>query len=211
MRHSYTKISTYMKCPAQKRYRYDERIPSPPSPSAARGTAYHSAIERSIRDSNQPIPPELSYYTDYLGRLRTLGAKPEFKFAVDKNWEPVTWDDSPWIIGVADVWVPSIPTAHVQDWKTGKIYDDHEKQGEFYSLCLFSSAPEAHEIKATFIYTDLKKERNKTYHRDQLQQLRDRWTARIERMERDTECVPTPGAYCNWCPFSKAKGGPCRF
>lgn len=214
MKHSYTKVSMYMECPAKKRYRYDERIKTEQSPAAARGTAYHSAVE-SVLGGGQPELtgfPELAYYQSYLQRLRDNGAAAEFAFALRRDWSPTEWDsEDAWVVGKADVWVPTIPLAHVQDWKTGKIYDSHEKQGEFYSTALFSYVPEATEIKATFVYTDLRQERNKTYHRDMLDSLRQRWTARIERMERDTECAPTPGFGCRFCPFGKSKGGPCIF
>lgn len=216
MKHSYTKVSMYMECPAKKRYRYDERRPVEQSPSAARGTRYHEAIERYI-DAGVDTPPpeefpELGFYNSYLSRLRDNGAKAEFAFALRRDWTPTEWGaEDAWLVGKADIWVPMLPTSHVQDWKTGKIYDSHEKQGEFYSTALFSYVPEAYEIKATFVYTDLRKEKNWTYHRDMLESLRARWTARIERMERDTECVPTPGFGCRFCPFSKAKGGPCHF
>lgn len=214
MRHSYTKISMYMECPAKKRYKYDERRDIPASPAAQRGTEYHAKLESALHPDNGDVcPPEFQFYADYLGRLRNLGAKAEYKFALTRGWEPVEWDSSDaWIIGVADVWVPSIPVAHVQDWKTGKIYESHVRQGEFYATSLFSYVPEAREIKATFIYTDLRKSPEpKTYTRDELDGLRARWTARIERMERDSECVPTPGFGCRFCPFSKSKGGPCIF
>lgn len=214
MRISYTKIKMYMECPAKKRYRYDERRQTPPSDAARRGTDYHKTIEGALGDLHEPtpLPPNLSFYQDYIGRLRSLGAKAEFKFGVDKQWNSVGWDSpDAWIIGVADVWLPSIPTAHVQDWKTGKIYDDHHLQGEFYATALFQVESGIVEVKATFVYTDLKKEQSRTYHRDNIASLRNRWTARIERMERDTECVPTPSFKCGWCPYSKAKGGPCRF
>jgi hypothetical protein len=214
MKHSYTKVSMYMECPAKKRYRYDEKIQVPQSPAAARGTAYHSAVE-SVLGGGQPELsgfPELAFYQGYLQRLRNLGGQAEFAFAIKRDWTPTLWESSDaWIVGKADVWVPIVPTAHVQDWKTGKIYDSHEKQGEFYTTVLFGYVPEAVEIKATFIYTDLRQERNKTYHRDQLDSLRARWTARIERMERDTENAPTPNFGCRFCPYSKAKGGPCTF
>lgn len=216
MKHSYTKVSMYMECPAKKRYKYDERRPMEQSPHAARGTRYHEAIELYIgAGADTPPPeefPELGFYNSYLSRLRDNGAKAEFAFALRRDWTVTEWDnEDAWIVGKADVWVPTIPTAHVQDWKTGKIYDSHEKQGEFYATALFSYVPQAREIKATFVYTDLRQERNKTYHRDNLETLRSRWNARIERMERDTECAPTPGFGCRFCPFSRAKGGPCLF
>lgn len=218
MRHSYTKISMYMECPAKKRYKYDDRRAVEQSPSAARGTRYHSAIESYVAgDGTIHVPtetefPELGFYSSYLQRLRSLGAKAEYRFAIRRDWSPTVWDaDDAWLIGVADVWIPTAPVAHVQDWKTGKIYDSHEKQGEFYATCLFSEVPEAYEVKATFIYTDLKQERNRTYHRDNIEALRQRWNARVERMERDTECAPTPSFSCRYCPFSKSKGGPCIF
>lgn len=210
MKHSYTKVSMYMECPAKKRYRYDERIPTPVSPAAARGTEYHSRLESAINGA--PPEDEFQFYNDYIAKLRANGARAEFAFALRKDWSITDWgDESAWVIGKADIWAPTLPIAHVQDWKTGKMYDSHEKQGEFYSTALFSYVPEAREIKATFVYTDLRKTRDWTYRRDDLEALRSRWTARIERMERDTECVPTPGFGCRFCSFSKSKGGPCIF
>lgn len=213
MRHSYTKISMYMECPRKKRYKYDERRDIPASPAAQRGIDYHRELETAI---SSPEPTQLSeqftFYSDYLGRLRALSAQAEYKFALTKEWTPVPWESSDaWVIGVADVWVASNPTSHVQDWKTGQIYPNHENQGEFYATSLFSYVPEAREIRATFIYTDLRKTREWTYHRDQLDSLRSRWASRIERMERDTENAPTPSFRCRSCPFSRGKGGPCQF
>jgi len=206
----------YMECPAKKRYKYDERREILASPAAQRGIDYHKQLEQLIVSPEPVVPTEqFTFYDGYLSRLRAIGAKAEYKFAVTRSWEPTTWDDeNAWIIGVADIWIPNGEgqlLAHVQDWKTGKIYDSHGKQGEFYATSLFSYVPEAREVKATFIYTDLRQERNTTYHRDQLDGLRARWTARIERMERDSQCVPTPGYGCRFCPFSKSKGGPCVF
>lgn len=210
MRHSYTKISMYMECPRSKKYRYDDKLSTPPSAAAARGTAYHERLESAINGA--PPDDEFSFYNDYIGQLRSLGAVAEFAFALRRDWTVTEWGaDDCWILGKADVWVPIVPLAHVQDWKTGKIYDSHQKQGEFYAMSLFSYVPEAREVKATFIYTDLKKQQNWTYHRDQLVGLQSRWTARIERMERDTECVPTPSFRCRSCPYSRGKGGPCAF
>lgn len=213
MRHSYTKISMYMECPRSKRYRYDDKLPTQPSAAAARGTEYHAKLESALNGS--PPDDEFSFYHSYIGELRNNGAVAEFAFALRRDWTTTTWDaNDVWILGKADVWVPTREgqlLAHVQDWKTGKIYDSHEKQGEFYAMSLFSYVPEAREVKATFIYTDLRKTREWTYHCDQLDALRQRWTARIERMERDTDCAPTPSFRCRSCPFSRGKGGPCHF
>lgn len=212
MRHSYTKIKMYMECPAKKRYKYDERIPVERNAAAQRGVDYHASIEQAIGGSEAPLADGLDFYSGYLQRLRSLGAQAEFQWAVSRDWTHVGWDsEDAWLIGVADVWLPSVPTAHVQDWKTGKIYDDHHMQGEFYTIPMFTSNPEIQQVKATFIYTDLRKERTRNYTRHELEDLKRRWKARIDRMENDTECVPTPSMSCRWCPFSKAKGGPCRF
>jgi hypothetical protein len=41
--------------------------------------------------------------------------------------------------------------------------------------------------------------------------LKEMWTKRVARLLADTEHVPTPGPACRFCPWSKKKGGPCKF
>jgi hypothetical protein len=43
------------------------------------------------------------------------------------------------------------------------------------------------------------------------EQIQRDWTRRAVPMFKDRRFAPTPNDKCGWCPFSKAKGGPCKF
>lgn len=212
MRHSYTKISTYMQCPMKKKVKYDLKIKEERSPSAQRGTDIHKQFEEAVRNGS-PLPPEFDFYNDYVVTLRSAGAQPELKAAVTRGWKPVDFESpDAWIISVLDLWLVRGNTAYGWDWKTGKEYDDHVKQKEFYSaVMLGTTPPEVDKFVFTNVYMDLKKATPHEFTRLEVENFQARWGNRIELMERDTECAPTPNFFCRWCVGSKAKGGPCPF
>jgi CRISPR/Cas system-associated exonuclease Cas4 (RecB family) len=43
------------------------------------------------------------------------------------------------------------------------------------------------------------------------EKLKDLWRGRVDLMQSDSLCAPKPGQHCNWCDYSKKKGGPCVF
>ncbi len=53
MRLSYSSINTYETCPAKYRFRYEERLPSTPSPALSFGDSLHQAL---YRFHNRPVP-----------------------------------------------------------------------------------------------------------------------------------------------------------
>lgn len=212
MRHSYTKISTYMQCPMKKKGKYELGIREDRGPQAARGVEIHKYFEEAVANGS-PLPEEFSLYSDYVGRLRDAGAKPELKLGVSKDWEPLNYkDDSAWIVSILDLFVDQGTTGFAADYKTGKIYDDHVKQKEFYACVLSVHFPHIQKFTFTNVYLDLGKNIPHKWTREEVvEELRPRWQNRIEVMERDTDCVPTPNFSCRWCPVSHKKGGPCQF
>lgn len=212
MRHSYTKISMYMSCPAKKKYRYDDKLKEESHPAAQRGKDIHASFEEAIKDG-RPLPNEFVFYADYVKTLRAAGAYSELKAAVNRSWEPCEFDSpDAWIISVLDLWLVRGTIAYGWDWKTGKVYDDHVKQKEFYSAVMLNTLlPEVEKVVFSNVYVDLQKAVPHEFTRSEILNLQARWGNRIALMERDTECSPTPNFFCRYCSFSKAKGGPCAF
>jgi hypothetical protein len=196
----------------KKRGKYELGIREERGPQAARGVELHKSFEEAI-STGSALPPEFTLYDDYVVALRAAGALPELKVAVDRSWKPLPFDSpDAWIIGILDLWLVRGTRADGWDWKSGKIYDDHVKQKEFYTCLLADACPEVEEFTFTNVYIDLGKNIPHKFTRQEvLETLRPRWQSRIELMERDTECAPTPSYACRWCPVSKAKGGPCPF
>lgn len=217
---SLTSLSTYEQCPAKYKFRYVENVPvvQDPNSAAARGTEIHGTIEKFLRGELLALPTELNFYTAYLTNLRTKEIYPEHKVALNRNWEPVSWDaDDRWYKGVLDLKAlngagQTAPTeATVIDWKTGKIYPEHDDQKSIYSLATFAEHPSVQRVRAMHVYVDLGKNREITYDRQQMHQLRSSWDSRILRLEKEEEFIPNPSFKCRYCPFSRASGGPCKF
>lgn len=196
----------------KKKGRYDLGIKEERGPQAQRGVDIHKHFEEAITNGT-PLPPEFQHYDDYVGRLRSAGALSELKLGVTRTWDPVPYEDpNAWIIAIIDLWAVQGVQGTGIDWKTGKIYYDHIKQKEFYSCVLAAHYPKVNVFSFWNVYLDLNDRLEDIFGREEIEKtLRPRWTSRIEMMERDTECAPTPNFFCRWCAVSKRKGGPCPF
>lgn len=207
---SLTSLTTYEKCPAQYKYRYIDKIPTPPAGgAAARGTEIHATLERYLTGGLDELPSEINYWTSLCKALKEQGAIPEHTIKLGRAWNPVTEDH--WYKGVLDVKVLKGEEATVIDWKTGKIYPGHDDQKTLYSLAVFAEEPSVLRVRARHIYLDLGKERERVFDRNEVLQLRTAWEQRVERLENAKEFLPSPHYGCRFCPYSNGNGGPCRF
>jgi hypothetical protein len=211
---SLSRLKTFETCHAKYDYRYNLKIPDNGGSSAAqRGIDIHAGIEKSIKDRITPVPEEASFVGDTIRSLQYAGVehRAEFDLKLDKDWKQVITGDY-WFHGIIDLYVRTSPTtASFHDWKTGRIYPDHDEQKELYALALFCAYPELEEITSHFDYLDQRKSITRTFHPYMVPAAKERWSRRVGRMQSATEFIPTPGYLCRWCGFSKAKGGPCRF
>lgn len=207
---SLTSLTTYEKCPAQYKYRYIDKLPTPPAGgAAARGTEFHSHLEKFLTGAIDELPSELSFYTSLCKVLKEQKAIAEHTIKLDREWKPVA--EGHWYKGVLDVKILKGTEAEVLDWKTGKIYPGHADQASLYSLAVFSEEPDVQRVRARHIYLDLGKEREKVFDRNEMHQLRTAWEQRVERLENAKEFIPNPNYGCRYCPYSKGNGGPCKF
>lgn len=126
--------------------------------------------------------------------------------------------DNPEAEGRAEEVVQKVPPAKeliIYDWKTGRIYPEHDDQKSLYSRAAFAKFPSVLSVRAIHVYVDLRQIREKTFHRDEMHQLRTEWDGRagkfLQALKDPEGMIPNPGFHCRWCPFSATKGGPCRF
>lgn len=211
MRWSYSRLSMYRQCPAKVRYRYVENIPTPPSgPAAQRGVDTHAHVEAYIKGEMATLPSELEHYTTLLDNIKKAGGHAELKVAVDKFWQKTDWENG-WLVGILDSAVFQPKLLHVYDWKTGKLYDDHEKQADLYAPLAASLSETYEEITIHFVYLDQGKTKTWTYDQSKVETIRSGLANEIARADADTDMIPMPSMACRWCPYSKQKGGPCPF
>lgn len=205
-------MGTYEQCPLKYKFRYIERIPEKgeKSVAASRGITHHKAIEDFI-NIGAPLPQTMSFYESFLSGLRGHGVA-EHKVALDSKWQVVAWDaEDVWLKAVLDYKVPQPPKLTIYDWKTGKIYPDHDDQKHLYAMIEFAEHPDVIEIDAIHMYVDLRKNTKKTYRREWVEAGRQKWQHRVDVMENDKGFIPNPTYGCRFCPYRKEVGGPCRF
>jgi hypothetical protein len=210
--HSLSRLGTFEKCAKKYEFKYVKKLPEQRGPSANRGIEQHAIIEAYLDGKLPELPADLSFYQSFLEGLRSRPIQSEAKLAVNEYWEAVEWDDqNVYIRSVLDLLIPLDQQVHIYDWKTGKIYDDHDDQKELYTLIAAAHYPDSSDFLATHVYLDLGQNRYKKYSREELQPMRERWMARFEKQEKATEFPYNPQYSCRWCSFSKKNGGPCLF
>jgi hypothetical protein len=214
-----SKLGTFKKCRRKFLYSYIQNLPgTPQGPGASdRGVAQHKIIEDYFKGELDTLPDNLRHYTEWFDRLRNLNHYSENKLAMRSGWLPCTWEDPQvWWKGVLDLKVLQGQKAWVFDWKTGKVYPDHEDQKELYSIAVFVEHEAIREIEAWHIYLDLKgKDTKKIYTRDMLPMLIAKWNGKLapywQALERHVAApeeaemmfVTNPSYLCDYCKFQK--------
>lgn len=224
---SYSRLSTYMKCPRRAKYQFVDKHPEPEAEAIVRGKIVHALASKLIlvgeenitaleEDEKQHIEV-LRPWREHLKELRVRGALSEMQAAFDRAWKPTDWfGRAAWLRVVFDAVLPADRNggvAHVFEFKTGKARPEHEQQKSLYAVSAAAMHPEAEKIKVSFVYFDqpVATGANITAEYDQAtaNSFRPLWESRSAPMLADTTFPAKPGKHCNWCPFSKTKGGPC--
>lgn len=221
---SYTQYSVHKKCGAQYKFKYIQRLDQgKTSASAARGTGIHAWVEKLLEgeidefpthdpDTGDPIP--LAPYQDFFLGLRKMGTTAELPFFLNEDWEPCEKEDA-WVRGYIDVFTPPDPpardTLYIYELKTGKVWPDHVDQRHFYGTVGLAITPEAERVKVVGTYLDQLKNDGNVYERAMLRTYQYMWKGRMAQLDNEATYVPNPGFHCTWCPYSRDKGGPCKF
>jgi ATP-dependent exoDNAse (exonuclease V) beta subunit len=212
---SLSAVGTYEKCPLKAKYRYVDRLEDKRSVSAVRGVNSHKAVEDFIKGEVPTLPDALSYYQSFLTGIRSYENYPEHIIELNDQWQPTKEGEDYWYKGVLDLKVVAPTEITIYDWKTGKIYPDHEDQKSLYSVAAFSEHPDVFSVRAIHVYLDLRVFREKSFHRDQMHELRATWNDRagkyLNALKVPESMIPNPGWHCRYCSFSRANGGPCKF
>lgn len=211
-RYSYSSISTYEKCPRKYKYSYIDRLPrGEAGPAAQRGTELHAIIENYLLGKTVELHGPLAFYEGFLQELKELKPLPEHKFSINRDWELTDWDaPDAYLVGVLDLLLP-LDEVKIWDWKTGRVYDEHANQRELYGISGFCMYPEKEVVHVEHTYLDLQQTEHSVFYRAELDNLKEKWRKKTDRIEADEVYPPNPNYGCRWCDFSKQNGGPCQF
>lgn len=216
---SFSRYSDYKRCPAFAKYKHLDKLPVESGPAADRGTAIHKGAEAFILQPKVKLLPELKLFKDRLYELRVMrkAVQAEAMWGFDRAWQPVAWNDWQrcWLRIKMDVsyLLPKKPVLHMIDWKSGKPKEDHKEQLTLYGVGGLRMHPSIQQAVGFLHYTDFgpKHDVKLTVKRAEETKLIKFWEKEVKPMFNDVRFAPRPGRYCDWCDFSKSKGGPCKF
>lgn len=227
--YSYSKIQTYKKCPAKFKFAYIDEIKMPKgeSPAMARGSSIHASIEKFIKKESDLLDEEIRQaYTQYFFGLReSYKCFPEVKFALKGGnlhydpkdyqnavFEPCSWED-PGVVfrGFYDLKVVWDGGVFIDEFKTGKPYEEHAEQRMAYGTVALIEHPEIETVDVRTIYLDKVQTVPVTYTRGMLVEYTGGLRRNIMGCENDTIFAPQPSFMCRYCEFSRQNGGPCQF
>jgi len=209
---SYSKLSTFEKCALQAKFRYIDKLPTPKSVKAQRGTDIHQTIEDYLLGKAETFHESLWRMNDVLRMVRSKSPLVEGKMAFSRGFETmVDWKSGDaWFRMVLDAAYPEGAAVIIPEWKSGKMYDDHTEQRKLYAIGGLAQWPDKESAMVTTYYTDLGRKVTAQVDRGQRILLVGQFTERVERMENEKHFAPRPGNYCRWCGYSRYQGGPCR-
>lgn len=193
-----------------------------PAPALQRGTALHLAAENYITGKeaapHKELLPVAEWLTAYRKGYKKSLVRVEQQIAVDKNWGPCEWfSKNAWLRTKIDVLdMQGKLKWKVIDWKTGKFKPDGEFSDalNIYATAVLSAFPQPKSVEAALVFIDAGKSVERpegTVTKKDLAKAQKRWTARTAAMLSDEIFAPKPNYGCRYCPFSKARSGPCPY
>lgn len=215
---SYSRLSTYLKCPRQFRYAFIDKLEQQKAPAMERGQRIHDELQAYVERKRKRLSSEL---ISSIGKLmsdvdgfRKSKASCELELAVNNKWEPVPWfDPTAWLRAKLDVFLEVTGfRALIADYKTGRENPvEHAEQLELYVPVVYSHYPHLHEIEARMLYVDHGTDAPALFVdlKDRVPKLRAKWEKKSAPVFKDKTWRATPGYACRYCAFSSRKGGPC--
>lgn len=210
---SYSRFSVYDKCPAKAKYKFIDKLPEPPAPAMERGNVIHKLAESYTKGEIKKLPPELKLFKNEFANLKKSNPIVEESWAFTKDWLKTVWND--WANCALRIKVDAGcvdgTDLHIIDHKTGKKRDSYDTQLSLYAAPAPIIFPKIKKIFTHLWFLDSGETVTNEYDAKDAPQLRADWDKRVQPMLNDTRFAPKPSHECRWCPYSKSKGGPCKF
>ncbi len=185
-------------------------------PVMARGTYIHKLAENYLKGMIRELPKELHKFSVQFLLLRDAAARGEATWTFDENYEPCElFAREAYVRVKTDAHVLNVESGvmRVIDYKTGRI-KPYNEQKELYAFAAFArfGTDQVKAVQVELWFLDHGGPPSKeTFAAWQLGDLRKTWNKRVAKMQADERFDPRPSNFCNWCTYSKSKGGPCAY
>lgn len=209
---SYSGLSLYRKCPRAWHDVYVLGNRKESGAAASRGTRIHKALDAWFKDLT-PYPhgdPFKTWGTYMFNRKNETGTISEFEFGVSHDWKQTDFEDmTANMRGAMDLF-RNFDYLHIRDWKTGKRYETHDDQADYYAA-MSTSVRDDCKVVVGMVYLDnFPVEIPRSYTAPQVIDIRGALADEIAALRLVEDYPPTPSAEnCNWCDLSWRRGGKC--
>lgn len=209
----FSKLDVFRSCKAKFKYQFMEKLPQGSSPAMERGSKMHEVIESYLNGWITTLAPEVENWKEQLDELKTKNFRTEQALGFDNKWEQLeNWfQPTVWLRVKMDAYYITDDKITVIDFKSGKFRKPSTEQVELYALAGFAMHPQMKESIAEMWYLDTGDVFRKVYTADQVPALQLKYEAYVKPMYSETQWAPAPSMECRWCPYSKTKGGKCKY
>lgn len=206
---SYSGKSLWNACPRLWHDNYILGNRQPSGPAADRGTRLHNQLEDFFKGSHYPSADKcLSVWQSFMEGLHKHSPTAEGEVAVTATWDPCSFNDpKAFFRGKKDLDIGADSRLMLFDWKSGKVYDDHHKQGEAY----VALSPGYEDYDVYFVYLDQPLlVKHWSYNYKDREVIVDGIHNEVEAIRNATEYPAIPSPKCDWCHLSWRRGGDCK-
>lgn len=216
-RTSYSGLTTYETCPLWYKLHYIDGLQRDTSgPAARRGTRLHLSCEKFLKGelTKDQLPIEFFKIFNNLEQLLSVKAKAEEEWLVGRDWK-IHKEEQPDTLlkAIVDIhWLsPCKDVLFILDLKTGQQSSSHGDQLQLYAAMGFARYPFVDEVSVAPLYLEGEAPPTR-YFRENAGGIQQFWKSRALLAIDADSYPPTPSKEaCQWCPYKKAKGGPCEF
>jgi CRISPR/Cas system-associated exonuclease Cas4 (RecB family) len=214
---SYSTVNQHRKCPLVIRFTKIDRLLEPENDAILRGKRIHDELKHLVQTGSFPegaIIPNREMWQRRLGHLHAARAVAEQQLAFTSGWAQVPWyGANVWVRIVIDAILVTKDIVRVHEFKTGKVYPEHEKQKRLYALAALKMHPEHDVVVVGCDYIDQPQlpDDLTRFTRAQELSLEKEFADFAAPLLSETIYPASPGTHCRWCHFRKSNAGPCAF
>lgn len=184
------------------------------SPALAKGSRVHDNLDKWLNGQHPGLCLEALPMRADLAVLKKFKPRTEEEWAFDENFEPrpLGFRKGDYLRGKIDALkIAHAKSATVIDFKTGKNRGGKGEQPRFYGMLVLIREPRVTTVQPEFWYVEHGAiEPGEIVHRKELPALRRDYARRFIKIYAEKAWPAKKNQYCNWCDFSKTKGGPCE-
>ena len=178
-----------------------------------RGSKMHENIESYLNGWTSELLADNEKFQDAIDALKAGDYKAEQALGFDRDWKllPDWFNKQTWLRVKMDAYYIKDGVGYAIDFKSGKYRIPSADQVELYAIGLGAKHPELEKVVAEMWYLDTGDIYKKEYTKEQLLKLRTKFEVAVAPMYAQELWTPTPSNECRWCPYSKTKGGRCKY